>query len=215
MSLRMDGAGNSSTCLGAQTCLPLGGHSVLATLPPLPPSAPRAGAGAVAAAAAAGGGDLPAIWVLAQVDTASLFHEAMSGADAPVSGLIAMLAAAEVLGSPNATAALAAAGARYRRRLVFAALGGEPWALMGSKRLLWELSGGGGGGNGTALLPGLGVGNGSVAGVSCWAPAGGGQLAAGAVRPCRTVQHASQRGSARIQAACPGRPPYPHNRCSK
>lgn len=177
MALRMDGAGNSSACLAAQTCLPLGGHSVLATLPPLPPPAARASSAAAATATAApdAGDGLPTVWVLSQFDTASLFHEAMAGADAPVSGLIAMLAAAEVLGHPNATAALAAAGQRYRRRLVFAALGGEPWGLMGSKRLLWELSGGAGGGNGSApLLPGLSVANGSVAGVS-----GGGHVVLG------------------------------------
>lgn len=157
MTLTMDATDNSSTCLAAQSCLPLGGHSVLATLPPLPPPANSSG-GTPAAAAAA---DLPALWVLAQVDTAALFHEAAVGADAPVSGLIAMLAAAEALGSSNATAALAAAGARYQRRLVFAALAGEPWGMMGSKRLLWELS--------TAAsnssLAGLGLTNGSLAGV--------------------------------------------------
>lgn len=157
MTLTMDASDNSSACLAAQSCLPLGGHSVLATLPPLPPPANSSG-GTPAAAAAA---DLPALWVLAQADTAALFHEAAVGADAPVSGLIAMLAAAEVLGSSNATAALAAAGARYQRRLVFAALAGEPWGMMGSKRLLWELS--------TAAsnssLAGLGLTNGSLAGV--------------------------------------------------
>lgn len=157
MTLHMDGTGNSTTCIGAQTCLPLGGHSVVATLPPLPPPGN--------ASAPAPVDDLPAVWILSQFDTAGLFHEAMVGADAPVSGLIAMLAAAELLGSSNATAAVAAAGLRYRRRLVFAALGGEPWGLMGSKRLLWELSVGGGG-NASAPLAGLSAANGSIAGVS-------------------------------------------------
>ncbi len=32
----MQGAGNSGTCLAARTCLPLGGHSVWAALPPPP-----------------------------------------------------------------------------------------------------------------------------------------------------------------------------------
>ncbi len=162
MALTMDASGNSTACLAAQSCLPLGGHSVLATLPPLP-SPPANGSGAPAgAAAAAGAGDLPALWVLAQVDTAALFHEAAVGADAPVSGLIAMLAAAEALGSSNASAALAAAGARYQRRLVFAALAGEPWGLMGSKRLLWELSTA----PSNSSLAGLALANASLAGVS-------------------------------------------------
>ena len=47
-----------------------------------------------------------------------------------------MLAAAEALGSSGHAA-------QYRRRLVFVALSGEPWGLMGSKRLLWELAAGG------------------------------------------------------------------------
>ncbi|PRW57704.1 nicastrin isoform X2 isoform A [Chlorella sorokiniana] len=160
MTLTMDATGNSSACLDAQSCLPLGGHSVLATLPPLPPPANSSGApaGAPTAAAAA---DLPALWVLAQVDTAGLFHEAAVGADAPVSGLIAMLAAAEALGSGNASDAMAAAGARYQRRLVFAALAGEPWGLMGSKRLLWELSTA----PSNSSLAGLGLTNASLDGV--------------------------------------------------
>lgn len=164
MTLTMEANGNSSACLAAQTCLPLGGHSVLATLPPLPPPANDSSVPAGAASAGAAGAaavDLPALWVLAQVDTAALFHEAAEGADAPVSGLIAMLAAAEVLGSSNASAAMAAAGARYQRRLVFAALAGEPWGLMGSKRLLWELSTA----PSNSSLSGLGAANGSLAGV--------------------------------------------------
>lgn len=56
----------------------------------------------------------------------------LQGAEAPLSGLIAMLAAAEILG--NSTHAQG-----YERRLVFAALAGEPWGYMGSKRFLWEL----------------------------------------------------------------------------
>ena len=56
----------------------------------------------------------------------------MQGAEAPLSGLIALLAAAEILG--NSTLAPG-----YKRRLVFAAFAGEPWGYMGSKRFLWEL----------------------------------------------------------------------------
>ncbi len=55
------------------------------------------------------------------------------GADSPLSGLVAMLAAAEALGR-------AGHAPQYRRRLAFCALAGEPWGLMGSKRLLWELA---------------------------------------------------------------------------
>ena len=59
-------------------------------------------------------------------------HGVLQGAEAPLSGLIAMLAAAEILGNSSLAPA-------YQRRLVFAALAGEPWGYMGSKRFLWEL----------------------------------------------------------------------------
>lgn len=32
----MQGQHNSTACLAARTCLPLGGHTILAMLPPLP-----------------------------------------------------------------------------------------------------------------------------------------------------------------------------------
>ena len=47
--------------------------------------------------------------------------------------LITLLAVADILG--NNTAAVA----KYSKRLVLAALTGEAWGYMGSKRLLWEL----------------------------------------------------------------------------
>ena len=59
----------------------------------------------------------------------------MQGAEAPLSGLIALLAAAEILGNSSMAAG-------YQRRLVFAAFAGEPWGYMGSKRFLWELHNG-------------------------------------------------------------------------
>ena len=43
-----------------------------------------------------------------------------------------MLAAAEILGNSSLAGG-------YSKQLVFAALTGEPWDYMGSKRLLWEL----------------------------------------------------------------------------
>ena len=56
----------------------------------------------------------------------------LQGAEAPLSGLIAMLAAAEILGNSSHAEG-------YERCLVFAGLAGEPWGYMGSKRFLWEL----------------------------------------------------------------------------
>lgn len=62
MRLTMEGAGNSSACLAARTCLPLGGHSVAGALPPL-----RNATGP--------GGNMPLILVLAAMDTTAFFHE--------------------------------------------------------------------------------------------------------------------------------------------
>lgn len=53
-----------------------------------------------------------------------------------MASLITLLAVADILG--NNTAAVAT----YSKRLVLTALMGEPWAFMGSKRLLWEMQNG-------------------------------------------------------------------------
>ncbi|KAL4441829.1 hypothetical protein ABPG77_003745 [Micractinium sp. CCAP 211/92] len=172
MRLTMQAAGNSSACLAARTCLPLGGHSVVAALPALPPPTGNGSSGNGTMSSGGGGGgssggdDMPAIWVLAQFDTAGLFHEAAVGAESPVSGLIAMLAAAEVLGSAEGSAAAGQYRERYRRRIVFAALGGEPWGLMGSKRLLWEAA------SGAASVAGFNITPGGVAAVLEVGPVG-------------------------------------------
>ena len=50
--------------------------------------------------------------------------------------LIALLVAAQVLGNNSALTA------GYRRQVVLAALAGETWDYMGSRRLLWEMDGG-------------------------------------------------------------------------
>ncbi|CAL8470795.1 g10337 [Coccomyxa elongata] len=113
-------AGNASACITQGTCLPLGGHSVWAALPPLP---------------ASGKDNRPIILVAAGVDSMAFFHDRTKGADAPLSGLVAMLAAAEALGNSSYADV-------YRKRIVFAAFSGEPWGYMGSKRFLWELHSG-------------------------------------------------------------------------
>lgn len=232
MRLTMEAAGNSSACLAARTCLPLGGHSVVAALPALPLPAGNSSSNS---SGGGGSGDMPAIWVLAQFDTAGLFHEAAVGAESPVSGLIAMLAAAEVLGSADASAAVGQYRERYRRRLVFAALGGEPWGLMGSKRLLWEAASGAPSVAGFDLTPGgvaavlevgpVGRARPSAAdgqrtlvegaGVALYAhmPAGGASAAAGVLSALQAAASSASAaaglsvGVAQASAALPGLPP--------
>ncbi len=63
----------------------------------------------------------------------------MQGAEAPLSGLVAMLAAADALGRAAHHPRNKAAAKPYARRLVFTALAGEAWDFMGSRRLLWEM----------------------------------------------------------------------------
>jgi nicastrin len=132
LSLTMEAAGaaGSAACLAARACLPVGGYSVVAALPPLPEAGAEAGA-AAAAEGALEGSVLLAAWM----DGApGLFHARAAAAGAARSGLVAALAAAEALG-----AALRADGAPPpRRRVVVAALAAEAWGLVGSRRLLWE-----------------------------------------------------------------------------
>jgi nicastrin len=57
----------------------------------------------------------------------------VQGAEAPLSGLIALLAAADALHT-------AAKSSTFTRTIIFAALVGEPWGFMGSRRLLWDMN---------------------------------------------------------------------------
>lgn len=63
--------------------------------------------------------------------------ESVQGADAPLSGLVAMMGALHVLHS-MATSNSSSSG--YSKRVVFLALAGEPWGYMGSRLLLYEAS---------------------------------------------------------------------------
>ena len=136
-------AANAAACLAADTCRPLGGFSVWAALPPL--------------AAGANATKLTTL-VLAQADGYDIFHDAIQGANAPLSGLVAMLTALTALGDDLASGGGGHAGgagggwlggggaapaAALGRQFVFVALAGEPWGYMGSKAFLWELERGG------------------------------------------------------------------------
>jgi len=75
--------------------------------------------------------------VTAQLDTSALFHDKASGADASLSGLLIMLTVSDLLSGwyhklTNPPP--------LRRRIVFAAFGGEPWGYMGSRRFVHDLS---------------------------------------------------------------------------
>ena len=122
----MQSRGTSLKCIEDKSCVPLGGHSVWAALPPLPPVTPTMPT------------DLKetrrdVLLVVAQKDTDGLFKHLAQGADSALSGLIALLVAADALSQ-------AAEAEAYDRHVVFAPLAGEPWDFMGSRKLLWDLS---------------------------------------------------------------------------
>eukprot|EP00877_Chromochloris_zofingiensis_P006849 jgi/Chrzof1/2417/Cz11g14180.t1 len=109
---------NSTHCIAADTCRPLGGYSVWAAMPPIP-----AGQNITK----------PVILVLAQVDGIDLFHDLIQGADAPLSALVTLLTTVYGLQQVNVSTT-------YSKQLVFVALTGEPWDYLGSRRFLWELA---------------------------------------------------------------------------
>jgi nicastrin len=158
MQLTMEATTNSSTCIGAKTCYPLGGYSIWAALPPLSPSLSAATATSDNKAAATK--QLPIVLVLSQIDSTSLFHSLTQAADSPLSGLVVMMAAAQALGSvdnnnknSNGDGDGVVLVENFQKRIVFLALMGEPWYFMGSRRLLWEID------NGSLAVQGLDLDN--------------------------------------------------------
>ena len=68
-------------CLEQRTCQPIGGHSVLASVPPSPSTLENK--------------IRPYLLVAARLDATALFHDAAFGANAAMSGLVALLAVAK------------------------------------------------------------------------------------------------------------------------
>lgn len=106
---------NASQCLAGGTCLPLGGHTVWAER---------------------GCGSGAAVVILAAQDTPTFFHatSADAGGERGLSGLIAVLVAAKLVGQTD----LLSPGIPPGRPIVFAALAGESWGHLGSRRLFYE-----------------------------------------------------------------------------
>ncbi|KAG2497749.1 hypothetical protein HYH03_004021 [Edaphochlamys debaryana] len=136
MQLPMDALDNSSRCISENTCLPVGSYGVWTALPALQHPlyvniTPR-----------------PTTLLLARMDSNSLFHDLTKASgcgklqmalgvgragNAALSGLIAALAAIRLLASSGAVDT-------YTRQLAFAALPGEAFGHMGSKRLLYDMA---------------------------------------------------------------------------
>uniref|UniRef100_A0ABL6UCT2 Nicastrin n=1 Tax=Cannabis sativa TaxID=3483 RepID=A0ABL6UCT2_CANSA len=112
------GTHDSESCLKEETCFPLGGYSVWSSLPPLNISSSDQGK--------------PIILAVASMDSASFFRDKSLGADSPISGLIALLAAVDALSHLEAIDG-------FNKQLVFLVFTGEAWGYLGSRRFLHEL----------------------------------------------------------------------------
>ncbi|ONK58567.1 uncharacterized protein A4U43_C09F14400 [Asparagus officinalis] len=112
------GTRDSESCLRERTCLPLGGYSVWSSLPPINVSSLES--------------PKPILMVLASQDSASFFRDKSLGADSPLSGLIAMLAAVDALSHVDGLD-------EFKKQIVFAVFTGEAWGYLGSRRFLHEL----------------------------------------------------------------------------
>ena len=126
-------------CLAAGSCQPLGGFSAwgwLSQAAAAPGGWNSSGAPGASSAAARTRLRLPGVLAAVALDASSLFHPLSVGADGTVSGLVALLAAAEALGrTPNASS--------LKRPLLFAAFQGEAWGRLGSRTWAAEAVGGG------------------------------------------------------------------------
>ena len=109
---------DSVKCLAGGNCMPLGGMSAWASKGAL-----EGGAGA----------SLPIILATAAMDSTALFHDAARGADDSISGLVALLAAADALSG-------VAPGNLPTRRIVFAAFQGEAYGAIGSRKFVADVA---------------------------------------------------------------------------
>ncbi|KAF9625241.1 hypothetical protein IFM89_020827, partial [Coptis chinensis] len=111
------GTHDSESCLRQQSCLPLGGYSVLSSLPPI---------------SITSGQPKPILLVVASMDSASFFRDKSPGADSPLSGMISLLAAVDALSHIDGVNEL-------KKQLVFLVFTGEAWGYLGSRRFLAEV----------------------------------------------------------------------------
>lgn len=118
MQTTKSGTHDSESCLQEQTCFPLGGYSVWSSLPSINNSSTNH--------------SKPIILTVASMDSASFFRDKNLGAESPISGLIALLAAVDSLSHVNGLDDLG-------KQLVFSVFTGEAWGYLGSRRFLFEL----------------------------------------------------------------------------
>ncbi|KAF7831128.1 nicastrin [Senna tora] len=118
MQTTKSGTHDSESCLKEAVCLPLGGYSVWSALPPINISSSDH--------------SKRIILTVASMDSASFFRDKNLGAESPISGLIALLAAVDALSHVDGLGDLT-------KQLVFVVFTGEAWGYLGSRRFLLEL----------------------------------------------------------------------------
>lgn len=118
MQTTKSGTHDSESCLKQQSCLPLGGYSVMSSLPPIDVSSTQKPKSIVLA--------------MASMDSASFFRDKSPGADSPLSGMISLVAAVDALSHLGDLDEL-------NKQLVFLFFTGEAWGYLGSRRFLAEL----------------------------------------------------------------------------
>ncbi|CAL4885266.1 unnamed protein product [Urochloa decumbens] len=109
---------DSASCLKEHSCLPLGGHSVWTSLPPIKNGSTEH--------------QKPIILAVTSQDSASFFRDRSIGSDSPISGLIALLTAVDALSHIHDLSNL-------KKQLVFAVFNGEAWGYLGSRKFLQQL----------------------------------------------------------------------------
>ncbi|KAI3909499.1 hypothetical protein MKW92_043938 [Papaver armeniacum] len=118
MQTTKSGTHDSESCLKQQSCLPLGGYSVMSSLPPIDVSTTQKPKSIVLA--------------MTSMDSASFFRDKSPGADSPLSGMISLVAAVDALSHLGDFDEL-------NKQLVFLFFTGEAWGYLGSRRFLAEL----------------------------------------------------------------------------
>eukprot|EP00752_Nemacystus_decipiens_P017814 g15971.t2 len=122
---------NSQKCLGwtdiaggrSPQCKPLGGQSSWASV------------------GDAGEGGRQTVFAVAGMDSTAMFHDRAPGANSAVSGLVALLCAAESLGATGRSGGVDFSA--LPRQIVFAAFQGEAFGFTGSRRFLQDWRGSG------------------------------------------------------------------------
>lgn len=111
------GTHTTESCLRENSCLPLGGYSVWSALPAMNVSSPTG---------------KPIVLAIASMDSSSFFHDVAPGADSPLSGMLALLAAVDALAEMGGLETL-------KKQLVFLVLTGESFGYLGSRQFLAQL----------------------------------------------------------------------------